>query len=457
MIGEIVNNELPVEVRTLNINTGLIENKKVVGWSKQKASKEDWMYLSYKRKHHGGRKTGLKLTKNHTVYTKNFEEVRAETLKVGDVIYLYSKFTLNYIQEQFILGTLLGDGYLSDNHILQINHSIKQKDLVDLKKNILYNVISKEIKKISGHGSEMCGFLTKSFHNLSTINFFDLCYSNNGKKLVTKSWLNKLTPISLAFWYMDDGSLSNMEGKKSQSILHTNSFSDNEINLICEYFNNLGLDCYKCSDGKNGQIVKFTPTGTERFNCLISPYIHKSMKYKLLTEYKNVNYILDSLLKTTKTFHKNYIETTVQTIDHNPCFANDLCYKFDIEVEDNHNFFANNILVHNCSVQGANFHYGLKAGEYGVAVFDILENGQWINNNDIFFNKRFEELKTVQLLYKGPFNMQKVAELAEAKETFNYCGHVREGVVIKLVNEREDQRIGRIAIKYVSDNYLMKS
>ena len=51
-------------------------------------------------------------------------------------------------------------------------------------------------------------------------------------------------------------------------------------------------------------------------------------------------------------------------------------------------------------------------------------------------------------------------ELIEQSENmFNNIGqgHVREGVVIKLKEERIDPKIGRVALKCVSRNYLQRS
>lgn len=46
-------------------------------------------------------------------------------------------------------------------------------------------------------------------------------YIKNGIKTITKSWLNKLTERSLAFWFMDDGSNS--------GILATNCFQEMNV------------------------------------------------------------------------------------------------------------------------------------------------------------------------------------------------------------------------------------
>lgn len=123
-------------------------------------------------------------------------------------------------------------------------------------------------------------------------------------------------------------------------------------------------------------------------------------------------------------------------------------------------------------IQGKNFHYGLKDNEIGFYVFDILQPEykydaikdkteiichKWLDNQKLHFDAKFNEIKKVPLLYVGKYNINTIAELAEMKETLNNANHVREGVVVKLLNEREDDTIGRVGLKYVSLNYLSKN
>lgn len=98
------------------------------------------------------------------------------------------------------------------------------------------------------------------------------------------------------------------------------------------------------------------------------------------------------------------------------------------------------------------FNYGLSKNQVGFAVFDILRKGQWIPNSE-FANSEFAGLNFVPVIYAGPYDRAVIEELAEQDETFNGAGHIREGVVIKLLKERFDPEIGRIALKHVSNRY----
>lgn len=104
-------------------------------------------------------------------------------------------------------------------------------------------------------------------------------------------------------------------------------------------------------------------------------------------------------------------------------------------------------------IQGDKFHYGLKDNEIMFRVFDILQNGQWIPNQK-FDMGRYDELKFVPIVYRGPYDLKIIENFAEQKESFNDANHIREGIVVKIINERMDPKIGRVALKYVSNNYL---
>lgn len=98
------------------------------------------------------------------------------------------------------------------------------------------------------------------------------------------------------------------------------------------------------------------------------------------------------------------------------------------------------------------FAYGLGPGQVGFVVFDILRKGQWVPNVD-FSNSQYAGLLFVPTIYHGPNDPAVIQAMAEENESFNGAGHVREGVVIKVINERHDAEVGRVALKHVSNRY----
>jgi len=114
--------------------------------------------------------------------------------------------------------------------------------------------------------------------------------------------------------------------------------------------------------------------------------------------------------------------------------------------------------IYGGSVQGAQFKYGKALGEIGFAAFDVLNNGKWINNAEMVDNPEYSNgmEETVKVVYRGPHNSELLKKLAEETDREFYSGQeVREGIVIKTISERTDPRFGRLALKHVSDRYLL--
>lgn len=115
--------------------------------------------------------------------------------------------------------------------------------------------------------------------------------------------------------------------------------------------------------------------------------------------------------------------------------------------------------VFGSSIQGDKFHYGFKNGNLGVRIFDVLENKQWVGFHGMRKNAKYEGLILVPVLYEGIHDKELLYSLIEEYETSLDCGsnHIREGIVVKLQNERYDSKIGRVALKCVGRRYLERS
>ena len=80
-----------------------------------------------------------------------------------------------------------------------------------------------------------------------------------------------------------------------------------------------------------------------------------------------------------------------------------------------------------------------------------MENG-WITqvtqlitfDKDMFFH-------WVPVLYRGPFNLEKIKEFVDGPSTVIGANHVKEGIVIGPVRERIVHNLGRLKLKIVSN------
>lgn len=97
--------------------------------------------------------------------------------------------------------------------------------------------------------------------------------------------------------------------------------------------------------------------------------------------------------------------------------------------------------------------YGLENG-IAFRAFDLLCDGKYVGWDAFEEICRAYGVETVPLLYRGPFSLDQAKALSEGK-TMLGGGHIREGVVIKPIQERVDPTVGRVMLKFVSDAYLL--
>lgn len=105
--------------------------------------------------------------------------------------------------------------------------------------------------------------------------------------------------------------------------------------------------------------------------------------------------------------------------------------------------------------------YGLTNGQIDYNVFDIYvgrpRKGRFLNYEEV---KAFCEevgLKSVPFLYVGEFSMDKVKENTDGKTNVGTnLNQIREGIVIKPLNERFEEGLGRVMLKSVSEAYKLR-
>ncbi|MGD0976681.1 MAG: LAGLIDADG endonuclease [Minisyncoccia bacterium] len=190
-------------------------------------------------------------------------------------------------QKAIIIGTLLGDGYIYKDKYggcrLEIKHSDKQRDYVFWLYEKLSGICPGEPKQRKDN--QQWKFNTES--NDDIIRFRKLFYPN-GKKIIPKNIKEILTdPLSLAVWYMDDGSLDFRPKSHCAFSLKTNSFTLNECEILSKMLkNNFGIVSsvqYPICRGKRYPQIYIGKQGQGRdqFTKLIRPFIIPCLQYKL--------------------------------------------------------------------------------------------------------------------------------------------------------------------------------
>ena len=208
------------------------------------------------------------------------------------------KTSLSYHCREIILGSLLGDGSLRihkpyKNARFSFRHSISQKEYFFWK--------VKELKEISGKN---CWWIQKGdgysekqklrYQSRALESLTELYYLTHKRKklVVRRKWLNLLTPLSLAIWWLDDGSLI---ANSRKGVFCTDCFSKQEVKRLARYLEVVWH--IKARVGRLGKVGKRSKyyrlwiRSTEelkKFLRIILPYIKvSSMLPKVILLYKD--------------------------------------------------------------------------------------------------------------------------------------------------------------------------
>jgi RNA ligase (TIGR02306 family) len=105
--------------------------------------------------------------------------------------------------------------------------------------------------------------------------------------------------------------------------------------------------------------------------------------------------------------------------------------------------------------QGEKFEYGNK--EPQLFVFDIrTPEGKWMSRQELWINNSGAGLNWVPTLYVGPFDMKLISKFIDGTTTVPGAKGIREGGVLRPIEERHVRGLGRLILKIVSNSYLEK-
>lgn len=192
-------------------------------------------------------------------------------------------------QREIVIGLVIGDGFLQKtgkkNARLRLEHSVRQKDYIFWKHEMLSNLMQSRPKRIKrynpiwgksysyyrcqSHSSPIFGQLRRQFYN------------ENGKKIIPTNIGSLLkSPLTLAVWYMDDGYLYHRD-KSVYSYLAKHS--EEEVDLLSKALkDNFNLaSLVKLKKGKF-YCLCFNVQETAKLIKIIKPYVIPSLNYKLL-------------------------------------------------------------------------------------------------------------------------------------------------------------------------------
>ncbi len=196
-------------------------------------------------------------------------------------------------QWAIMYGTLLGDGYITKldygyatYYRFEVEHTINDKEYVDWlykELSVIFNVEARVRHRYSSLDQRGIKSTSLSLYSKMHEIFRSLreeTYPNN-RKTVSQEWLDKLTPLSLAVWYMDDGTY---HINRNTIEIYTNSFSLEEHHLMQRHFQqtwNISPTIVKRGKGQRKKYCLYFPRNEAvKLLHIIHPHILQCMRRK---------------------------------------------------------------------------------------------------------------------------------------------------------------------------------
>ena len=315
-------------------------------------------------------------TENHRFFDDNFSEVYLRDLKVGDVISTYEDYSNNKILKRaiknlnteyvlnddvisFLRGSVLGDGMIdvlrSGSLRYKFTQSSKNVGYFDVVKCILGDLYCCWRVDKSGYGGKDILSVTSrvcdSFKDIFSSLFV------GGKKRITRDYLETLTPLSIAVWYMDDGSLNHSYGKEKSVMLSTHAYSKEENLIIIDYFRDVYDIHFKLGYDKRCNkycIYVSQKEDRHKFLSLVSDYTIDLFQYKLGDNFKCKNRLKDIEPINRIDYKGDFKFVGKGVIKSITPYKDSHVSAYDIEVADNHNYITSGgIILHNCHTVSA--------------------------------------------------------------------------------------------------------
>lgn len=189
-------------------------------------------------------------------------------------------------QLEIIVGSILGDGgvYKHSGYpraYYMVKQSLKYSEYVKWLFKELGNLCPSEIKQRKDNGQLY--FYSSPSEDLT--NLQSLFYKNRIKRVPQNISELLKSPLTLAVWFMDDGTLDYRYKDHCAFHLCTNCFTKEEtkklINVLDKNFGITASLHYTLCRGKRHSRIYIGAKGRDRFVKLISPYVLNCFKYKL--------------------------------------------------------------------------------------------------------------------------------------------------------------------------------
>ncbi len=347
-IGKIVNQKMDVEVLSYDPETGRVEPKRIVNWFNNGPADE---FLQFTVAKSGGNgRAQFAATANHLIRTPGGWREAGELI-AGDRVMVAEERRLSEQQWQVVLGSLMGDGNLSPNVRdrsgvrFRLGHGARQADYLEWKVNLLGNIACS--RRVDARGAVFADFTP--LPELDELR--RAVYLGDGKKHLSWDYLKALSPLALAVWYMDDGGFTvrskglqeRTAGGSGRIEICVEAMAEGTRERLVEYLRDTHhLDVELTRRGaREMSFIQFTTAASAQFQEIVAPYMPAAMESKLLPRFQGQCTVVPEFAPAdTQPVPARVIDIRVKPKTRSMS-------RFDIEVEGNHNYFVDGVMVHN--------------------------------------------------------------------------------------------------------------
>jgi len=348
-INWIVKNKWDGEVLSIN-KDGEFVWKNIYGWHRSLINNRDIYKISIiDGKNNPNGKPNILVTEDHIIITERGEVLAKDLVSGKDKIATGTPYFGGHRSEQLIIGSLMGDAFVSNRNYLEERHSLKQREYLLLKTKLLEYWKPSISKGTIRNNKKSYSYI--GYRISSTLFFKQLRkqFYKNGKKIFPEHYVNRLNIFGLAIIFMDDGYgryYDNNKHSRSEDTFQVEialgKIDEKSAKNIVNRFKELGYDVYVTN--KDIYRLRFKYKKAYKFLKDIAKYVPHSMRYKLPESLRDYPF-MESAYKPEKT-KTYYSEINVSKVDYSKLSNSKSVYCID--VKDTHNFVTPSGVVHNC-------------------------------------------------------------------------------------------------------------
>lgn len=262
---------------------GKVVAQPIIGWHRDNLAGRHWLHIVLsKAAKRNGSLGGLWVANDHAIRTAR-GWVRADELETGSEV-MTGHPALNESQRQVVVGTMLGDGCITRNpesvaQALALGQCAEQRDWMETKMGALGGIRWSPIR-----GARFLQATTQG--SLCFSDYRELWYPDDMKRIPRSLIEDVFSPLMLATWYMDDGTLhQRKKWGRGSAVFCTHAFHDDDNDWLCELLSSYGFNCHlatkRSANRRPYHFVYVTSDGSVRLFEYIAPCVVPSMRYKL--------------------------------------------------------------------------------------------------------------------------------------------------------------------------------